>query len=123
MTTTPDGISFSDLQDMLSEAPKEAEYDRTTPQVMTREEVEEIADKCLTMANDLGARGPLVHKVMMMMTLSNLIDWHNKIGERMLEDGQPESARAWFRDAGKCQAMVDILYTIQCGEDDFLVSQ
>ena len=118
MTTTPDGISFAELQNMLPDAPKED--DRTTPQTMTREEIEEIADKCLTMANDLGARGPMVHKVMMMMTLSNLIDWHTTVGERMLEDNELESARAWFRDAGKCQAMADILYTVQCGDDDFL---
>ena len=121
MTTTPDGISFSDLQNMLADAPKE--NDRTTPQEMTREEIEDIADKCLNMANDLGARGPLVHKVMMVMTLSNLIDWHTKIGEHMIDDGELETARAWLRDAGKCQAMVDILYSVQCGEDDFLVNQ
>ena len=117
MTTTPDGISFAALQDMLSDAPKEAEG---AEEEMTRERIEEIADQCLTMAQTLGARGPLVHKVMMVMTLSNLIDWHTTVGERMLEDNELESSRAWLRDAGKCQAMADILYTVQCGDDDFL---
>ena len=120
MTTTPDGISFAALQDMLSDAPKEAEG---AEEEMTRERIEEIADQCLTMAQTLGARGPLVHKVMMVMTLSNLIDWHTRIGENMIEDGQPESARAWLRDAGKCQSIVDILYTVQCGEDDYLTNE
>ena len=120
MTTTPDGISFSALQDMLSDAPKEAE---AAPEEMTRERVEEIADQCLTMAQTLGARGPLVHKVMMVMTLSNLIDWHTKIGLQMMEDGEIDSGKAWLRDAGKCQSMMDILYTVQCGQDDYLTNE
>ena len=59
---------------------------------------------------------------MMVMVLSNLIAWHTQVGERMFEEGETDSGRAWLRDAGKCQSMMDILYSIQCGEDDFLVN-
>ena len=121
MTTTPDGISFSALQDMLADAPKEAE----APVVSEKDEqarLEEIADRCLTQASE-EAKGPLVHKVMVAMVLSNLIAWHRKIGENLIEEGETETGLAWQRDAGKCQAILDILYNIQCGEDDFLVNE
>lgn len=105
---------------MLADAPKEADAPRKE---LTRDEMEDIADKCLTLAGELGARGPLVHKIMMIMTLSNLIDWHEGIGEKHLEEGETEAGMAWFKDAGKCQSIVNILYTIQCGENDFLVKE
>ena len=123
MTTTPDGISFAALQDMLADAPKEDQasaYDGP----MTEEQIKEIADKCLQLADELGAKGPMVHKCMMVMTLSNLIQWHNTIAEQHIEAGEVSTAGAWYRDGGKCQAMLDILFSINCGgEDDFLVKE
>ena len=122
MTTTPDGISFAALQDMLADAPKEGQAAPADDAPMSRERIEEIADKCLTYASELGANGPMVHKTMMVMTLSNLIQWHTKIGERHMEAGETEAGVAWLRDAGKCQSMLDIVYTINCdGENDFLM--
>ena len=121
MTTTPDGISFAALQDMLADAPKEGQAAPADDAPMSRERIEEIADKCLTYAAELGATGPMVHKTMMVMTLSNLIQWHNTIAQQHVEAGEIDTAGAWARDAGKCQAMLDILYSINCGgEDDFL---
>ena len=123
MTTTPDGISFAALQDMLADAPKEDQVAKDDAP-MTRERVEQIADICLSKAAELGAKGPMVHKTMMMMTLSNLVDWHNTIAQQHLEAGETETAGAWFRDGGKCQAMMDILFSINCGgEEDFLVKE
>ena len=122
MTTTPDGISFAALQEMLADAPKEGQEAPDAP--MTKERVEEIADKCLTYAAELGAKGPMVHKTMMVMTLSNLIQWHNSIAEQHIEAGEIETAGAWYRDGGKCQAMLDILFSINCGgEEDFLLKE
>lgn len=118
MTTTPDGISFADLQGMLEDAPKEADAP-VVAETDEQQRLEEIADRYLTLASE-EAKGPLIHKLMMVMVLSNLIDWHKGVGERMLEEGETESGLAWLRDAGKCQAMMDIIYTIQCGSDDFL---
>lgn len=120
MTATPDGISFADLQGMLEDAPKEADAP-VVAETDEQQRLEEIADRCLAQASE-EAKGPLVHKLMMVMVLSNLIAWHSHVGERMFEEGETESGRAWLRDAGKCQAMMDIIYSIQCGDDDFLVA-
>ena len=119
MTATPDGISFAALQDMLADAPKEADDAPLVSEADMQERLEEIADRYLTKASE-EAKGPLVHKIMLVMVLSNLIAWHKQVGERMLEEGETDSGHAWLRDAGKCQAILDILYTIQCGENDFL---
>ena len=120
MTTTPDGISFSDLQELIKDAPKEADAPLKD---LTAKEMEEIADKCLSLAAELGARGPMVHKIMMVMTLNNLIDWHTGIGEKHLDAGETEAGMAWLKDAGKCQSILNILYSIQCGENDFLLNE
>ena len=120
-TPTPDGISFSDLQDLMKDAPKERDVPTPTSPSAEREAIEAAADKALE-AVSKEFKGPLVHEVMAAMVVRNLIDWHTHVGEELAKDGEFGMATAWLRDAGKCQAIMNLLFEINVGDDDFLVS-
>ena len=45
--------------------------------------------------------------------------WHYNSGLRMAEAEEAEISAAWSRDAGKFQAVGNILSTISCGDGDF----
>ena len=47
-----------------------------------------------------------------------MLEFHSKCGVMQIEDGETMSSIAWLRDAGKFQAVLNILATISCGDDD-----
>lgn len=120
MTTTPDGISFSDLQEHLKDAPKESAIVKTEGEFngFTKEQVFDITNDYLQqLADKLGH--PIAHKLALALILDNMIDWHTRIGNKMIEDGETESAVAWLRDAGKFQAASNITSNVSICDGDF----
>ena len=85
---------------------------------LSPEFIEDVALKALDSATD-SCPDPLVHKVMAMMVISRMVDWHKGVAIRQLEEGNQESMGAWMRDAGKFQAVMDILSSIAIGPEDF----
>ena len=121
MTTTPDGISFADLQSHLKDAPKEEDVQKVAEPLYddkTGDELIEIVNRHLTEITE-EVNHPLSHKLAAMEIMNNMIDWHTNIANKMIEDGETASAIAWARDAGKFQSIMNILVTIAIGNDDF----
>ena len=122
----PNGFSAEDLQRMLAEARPEPseectgcpDCDDSIPDEYA-DQIMKVADKYLDMATN-EVQDPMVHKAMLVLIIGNFIRFHNKLAEVCLEDGMNEQAFAWARDAGKFQAMHNILSTIVCGDKDFL---
>jgi len=85
------------------------------------DQIMQVADKYLDAATD-EVKDPMVHKAMLVLICNNFLRFHNKLAEVCLEDGNPDQAMAWSRDAGKFQAMLNILDTIVCSDNDFLAS-
>ena len=133
-SSIPDGISFGDLEalqkaaaqsdaerlleeaEAANAAKSEAVYDgKTKEQVVdiASDLVQEAIDKC----ND-----PMVHKIMMMMIIDNFLEWHTKAGIQQMEDGEERSTVCWLRDAGKFQAIHNILSTVTTGPNDWTVA-
>ena len=115
----PSGFSMDDLQNMLENAQPEPSSQPKEMGEATREEIENLTDRLLSQAlaeiND-----PMVHKTMMVNILNNFIRWHCMMAERAIETEQnTETIACWFKDAGKFQAIANILFTISCGDDDF----
>ena len=122
----PDGISFGDLENMQQEAQKrDAERlaeeaakneDKTLFDGKTQEELCEIAEKHVQAAIE-DCNDPMVHKVMLFSMLENMIRWHTTVGV----DGDTEEPATvcWLRDAGKFQAICNILGSISVGPNDF----
>ena len=106
---------------MLENAPQEEDLHAVadnSDKEFSSEFIEDVALKALDTATEQ-CPDPLVHKVMAMMVVSRMVDWHKGVAIRQLEDGNRESMGAWMRDAGKFQAVMDILCSIAIGPDDF----
>ena len=122
-SSIPDGISFSDLEALRENAPTEEaptpKSDVPTYDGKTQDEVIDIAEHCVQDAIDQ-CNDPMVHKVMVFRILENMIRWHSDAGITQDDD---TSKIAWLRDAGKFQAMCNILSNISVGPDDFTMPE
>ena len=128
MTTTPDGISMGDLLKLQEEAAKNnAVNEPTGPHSgLTDEQVMDLAQKKLDELTDI-CPDAISGKAMMMVVINQMIDWHTTVGHKIAlqNEGDRELAQStvcWLRDAGKFQAIANILVTISVGDDDFLMS-
>ena len=121
MTSIPDSFKMSDLTDMLENAPSEDELHTAadnSDKEFTPEFIEDVAQEALEFATNKCA-DPLVHKVMAMTIMHRMIEWHKGVAKSQLDDGELLSMGAWMRDAGKFQAVMDILVSIAIGPNDF----
>ena len=110
---------MDELNSALESAPKEEELRTNLAKCeYTEEYIEQVADDALEMASKL-VKDPIVHKLMAMMIINRMIQWHTLIGEKQLEQGEQEAAICWFRDAGKFQSMYDSMIQISVGNSDF----
>ena len=115
----PSGFSMDDLQNMLENAQPEPSSQPKEMGDATREEIEELTDRLLSQALE-EINDPMVHKAIMVNVLNNFIRWHVMMAERAIETEQDtETIACWYKDAGKFQAIANILFTISCGDDDF----
>ena len=64
---------------------------------------------------------PVSHKLACIMVLSNMFEWHKRMAQSHMEAGEFDIAAGWSRDAGKFQAIMNIIFTIEVGDDDFTV--
>jgi len=123
MTATPDAFSTADLEAMLANAPTDItdlasnEAEDTDDRVQRLIAIAEAAVNDVT--DDLDGRDAAqVHKIMLHMMIARFCEWHIEVAERANEHCT-RSAMGWARDAGKFQAIMNILSTIEVDEDDF----
>lgn len=127
-SSIPNGFSTEDLESMLNNARHEDDCrcEECGPsgegphgdQGLTDEEVIEAAsnflDESLAKCND-----PLFHKVIAMTIINRLCTWHRDIADKQ-DDSRSQGA--WMRDAGKLQAVLDILCNVSVGPNDFTIA-
>jgi hypothetical protein len=122
----PSSFSSEDLQELLANARHEDDCQCGNcptgdgphgEQGLTDEQVADIAQKYLVAAST-DCDDPVVHKMMLHMIINNMIAWHSRMGDKYVELCEPEQAMGWFRDAGKFQALANILDTISVSESD-----
>ena len=118
-TSVPDFISSDDLQKMMENAMPEAEP-TANPDKQSQEYILDVAGDALNWATEKSA-GPVVHKLMLHMIVQKMFEWHTAISAEMMEEGNTCCAMGWSRDAGKFQAIMNILMTISVDENDFTV--
>ena len=123
-SSIPESFNMDQLSELLETAQSEDELHTAadnSDKELTPEVIEGIAQEALELATEK-CPDPLVHKVMAMMVICRMVDWHKGVAIKQLEDGNQESMGAWMRDAGKFQACMDILTSIAIGPDDFTVA-
>ena len=121
--SVPSGFSREDLEALYANAPiedqtPEPEAPTYGKQELTEDEVMRAAEEAITSIMDV-CGDPIIHKVMALMICSRFVEWHNIMADK--QECQKATA-AWYRDAGKFQAIMDILTSISVGPDDFACS-
>ena len=123
--SVPESFNMDQLSELLENAQSEDDLHAAadnSDKELTPEYIEKIAQETLELATDK-CKDPLVHKVMAMMIISRMIEWHKGVAINQLDDDNMESMGCWMRDAGKFQACMDILTSIAIGPQDFTCSQ
>ena len=123
--SVPDSFNLDELSKMLESAPQEEDLRAEATnddKEYDPEYIEKVASDALDFATDK-CNDPLVHKVMAMMIVHRMIEWHTAIGERQFDDGNVRSGVCWLRDAGKFQSIMDSLVNIAVGPNDFTCEQ
>ncbi len=120
-TSVPDGISFADLQALAKDAPDDSAIVPTDGPFngLTEEQLKDLVDTQLELIHD-GCPHPMFAKAIVWRIIGNMIAWHTAAGESQFKDGETQSAVCWLRDAGKFQAILDILMSIHVGNGDFI---
>jgi hypothetical protein len=114
-TSVPDSISFEQLAGLIDDAPIDIvdqvnddneldEFEVKLNEAM--EAFEEIADDAMTA------------KAAVQSIVARMFDWHTAVAEKQIKEGDTDCAIGWARDAGKFQAVMNILLTISVGPDD-----
>ena len=129
--SVPDRISAGDLESLRKIASvkeekavrdaavnEECEEDERVHDGKTHQEVIDIAQKHMDEMYD-ECKSPMVHKVMAMMIIHRMMQWHAGNARSQIEKDLDESALAWASDAGKFRAALDTLRQISICEDDF----
>ena len=117
----PDSISSDELQSILEEAITEPKHETASERV---ERLCDIASKACEFDELDGCDEAMVHKIMLLELATRFMHFHNHAGSKVLNDDLRDErkqacSQAWFRDAGKFQAIVNILNTIEITDDDF----
>ena len=102
---------------MLESAPKEEEIKQEAEGVYTESAIEEAVWEGLQLMQDR-VHDPVAHKLAVLKVCNNMVAWHSKVGETAHERGETECGNAWLRDAGKWQAVMDIVMSISLGDND-----
>lgn len=126
-SSIPESFNLDQLSELLENAPSEDDIHSEScncndDKEITPEFIDDCAMKALDFATEL-CGDPLVHKVMMLMIATRMVEWHTAIGQKQFEADEIQSGVCWLRDAGKFQAMLDSLMSISIGPDDYTIHQ
>ena len=124
-SSIPESFNMDQLSELLETAQSEDDLHTAadnSDKELTPEFIESVAQEVLELATDK-CPDPIVHKVIAMMVICRMVDWHKGVATKQLEDGNEQSMGAWMRDAGKFQACMDILCSIAVGLHDFTCSE
>ena len=119
----PNSISSEELAKLAESAITSDDVtDSETPLYggMTEEAIYKLVGSSLKDISD-ACDHPVSHKLACILVINNMIDWHKRMSQSMMESGEFEAAAGWSRDCGKFQAIMNILFTIEVGDDDFTV--
>ena len=112
----PDSISPDALEEHLQNATTEDAADK----VVTEDQFDDLFDAAeywVQRASSSSGNPMVVHKLMIVAIVDRMIQFHERVAERINEEDDGPAA-AWLKDAGKFQAIMNILQTIECGPDD-----
>ena len=111
----PDKISMDDLHSHLEHAVQEDEITETSSSIA------EEAEYWVKTSCQSSDKPVLLHKLMAVDIIRHLFHYHQSIADTIQSEGDSDElafANSWLQDAGKFQAILNILMTIECDPDD-----
>ena len=123
-TSIPNGFSEDQLRQLMINAAIREDADKEAEEGpyggLTRDQICQAAEDSIDAINGI-CKHPLSHKLIVLQIIDNYLDWHNHMGESFIEE-KPELAAGWFRDAGKFQAIMNLLRAVGVDPKDFTTS-
>ena len=120
-TSVPDGISFADLQALAKDAPDDSSIVPTKGPFngLSEDQLKDLVDTHLELIHE-ACPDPMFAKALLWRIVDHMIIWHTEAGKSQFESGENDAAVCWLRDAGKFQAIGNLLQTINVGPHDFI---
>ena len=120
-TSVPDGISFADLEALAKDAPDDTAIVPTKGPFngLSENQLKDLVDAHLDIIHE-ACPDPMFAKALLWRLINNMVHWHTEAGKSQFEDSEYDAAVCWLRDAGKFQAIGNILQTINVGPNDFI---
>ena len=120
-TSVPDGISFADLEKLAKDAPDDTAIVPTKGPFngLSEDQLKDLVDSYLDIIHE-ACPDPMFVKALVWRLINNMIHWHTEAGKSQFEDNEHDAAVCWLRDAGKFQAIGNVLQTINVGPHDFI---
>ena len=120
-SSVPDGISFADLEALAKDAPDDTSIVPTKGPFngLSEDQLKDLVDSHLDIIRK-ACPDPMFVKAIVWRLIDNMIHWHTEAGKSQFEDSEYDAAVYWLRDAGKFQAIGNVLQTINVGPHDFI---
>lgn len=120
-TSIPDSFNMDQLNAAFQSAYKEEDvHEECTcdhSDALSSEEINDVALDLLAQAADR-VQDPVILKALILLASSHMISWHSEVAEKVLPTEDFETVMAWARDAGKFQAINNILLSVSIGPND-----
>ena len=119
--SVPNEISMSELSNFFESATQESAIELAKPDedgCYSKQQIMDVACDALKQISEL-IPDPASHKFAMLKIADNMANWHTTVGQQAYAEGRDASGEAWLRDAGKFQAVLDILLSVHLGDNDY----
>ena len=119
----PNSLSASDLEGLLSKAAPDVDYTEEKEFAgLTKSELIEHVRATRKLLHEK-APCPMATKIMALMMLVDLENYHEGIADKAAEHREPESAFIWARDSGIIKAAHSLLMGVSVDNTDFIADE
>ena len=118
-SSIPDSFNLDELQALLDTASSENKASNSDSS-LDKDSILDDVESAMAAINRITDQA-LAHKLVAIQILHNLFQWHEAVGAKCIRNAESDQAKGWLQDAGKFQAIMNILQTISVDDDDFTV--
>lgn len=117
----PDKVSMNELGEYLVQAQNVGDDSSNFEDNVLDTAYELVYSIAINVCKEEDQEPLLVHKAMAMIILQGMVTYHCKVADKLHADEEWEKTIGWSKDAGKFQAMLNIIRSISVCPNDFMV--
>ena len=117
----PDKISMNELGNYLKQAQSIESESSTFEDDVLETAYKLVYSDAMNVCIEKDQEPLLVHKAMAMIILQGMVAYHCKVADKLHADGEWDKTVGWSRDAGKFQAMLNIIRSVSVCPNDFMI--